>query len=309
MKYKLKVYSIWEYGERKDAEGKPHQEDCTFPLPDDLNDADRTFILCDGMGGHEAGEVASSTVCRVMGEFIAGDGHDADRIFTDDDLKGAVAAALDALDCKDNGAVKKMGTTMALLKLHDGGATVAHIGDSRVYHIRPGRDAATTRILYQTRDHSLVNDLIKIGEMTPEEARNSPQKHVITRAMQPRTNPRPKADIKHITDIKPGDYFYLCSDGMLEQEDMESGDRIREIFSDTVPTAEQKQKMLVDETAGNQDNHTALIILVTEVEGQPRTAQQAEVKGPITAGKSKRSKLFLVIGALLAVLALLACFL
>lgn len=87
MKYKIKVYSIWEYGQRKDAEGNPHQEDCTYPLPNDLKDSDRTFILCDGMGGHDAGEVASSTVCETMGNFILNDGHDSEGIFTDEDLK------------------------------------------------------------------------------------------------------------------------------------------------------------------------------------------------------------------------------
>lgn len=100
MKYKIKVYSIWEYGQRKDAEGNPHQEDCTYPLPNDLKDSDRTFILCDGMGGHDAGEVASSTVCETMGNFILNDGHDSEGIFTDEDLKNAIDAAFSALDKK-----------------------------------------------------------------------------------------------------------------------------------------------------------------------------------------------------------------
>lgn len=270
MKYKIKVYSIWEFGQRKDAEGNPHQEDCTYPLPADLKDTDRTFILCDGMGGHDAGEVASATVCQAMGEYIAQDKErEAKDIFSDDVLKGALAAAFDALDLKDNGAEKKMGTTMTFLRLHRDGATIAHIGDSRVYHIRPGKDGMDTRILFETEDHSLVNNLIKIGELTREEARHSSQKNVITRAMQPHPDYRPKADIYHTADIQAGDFFYMCSDGMLEQSDMENGESLRNIFSRKIDSTERKVEILKDVTEDNRDNHTALIIEVVEVSGAP----------------------------------------
>jgi len=268
MKYKIKVYSIWEYGQRKDAEGNPHQEDCTYPLPNDLKDSDRTFILCDGMGGHDAGEVASATVCQTMGNYILNDGHDAEGIFTDVDLKNAIEAAFTALDKKDNGAEKKMGTTMTFLKLHNNGATVAHMGDSRVYHIRPGKDGNDTEILFETEDHSLVNDLIKIGELKKEEARTSKQKNVITRAMQPNMGRKPKADIKQITDIKAGDFFYMCSDGMLEQEDMANGESLKNIFSNTVASVDEKVRILIGATKHNKDNHTALIIHIEDVEGE-----------------------------------------
>ncbi len=266
MNYKIKVYSIWEYGSRKDAEGNRHQEDCTFPLPDDLKDSDRTFILCDGMGGHDAGEVASATVCEAMGEYILNDGHDKEGIFTEADLDGAIDAAFSALDKRDNGAEKKMGTTMTFLKLHNEGATVAHMGDSRVYHIRPGKDGNDTE-LWATEDHSLVNDLIKIGELTKEEARTSRQRNVITRAMQPNMERRPKADIKHISDIRAGDYFYMCSDGMLEQDDMENGESLKNIFSQAVESDEEKVSILREVTKHNKDNHTALIIHILHVEG------------------------------------------
>ncbi len=239
-------------------------------MPADLKDTDRTFILCDGMGGHDAGEVASATVCQAMGEYIAQDKErEAKDIFSDDVLKGALAAAFDALDLKDNGAEKKMGTTMTFLRLHRDGATIAHIGDSRVYHIRPGKDGMDTRILFETEDHSLVNNLIKIGELTREEARHSSQKNVITRAMQPHPDYRPKADIYHTADIQAGDFFYMCSDGMLEQSDMESGESLRNIFSHKIDSTERKVEILKDVTEDNRDNHTALIIEVVEVSGAP----------------------------------------
>ena len=273
MRYKLRVYSIMEFGQRVDAQGNPHQEDCLFPEFGTQSSADRLFVLCDGMGGHSAGEVASATVCEAMGHSALASMEGGDGLFTDDMLQRAIDDAFDALDAKDNGAEKKMGTTMTLLMLHDGGATVAHMGDSRVYQIRPGEDAAHTSILFETEDHSLVNDLIKVDLLTPEEARVSPQKNVITRAMQPHMEHRPKADVAHLTDIRPGDYFYMCTDGMLEQMD---DTNIRFIFSDKGGDAQNKVGILTQATVENRDNHTAFVIEILDVEGEPvMTAEQS----------------------------------
>lgn len=262
MEYKLKVYTIWEYGQRKDADGNPHQEDWTFPEVGKMTEDDRLFILCDGMGGHDAGEIASSTVCEVMGKSILTAQSDPNDDFSDEILQKAIADAFSALDDKDTGAEKKMGTTMTFLKLYNRGCTIAHMGDSRVYQIRPGKTAADTRILFQTRDHSLINDLITVGELTEEEAKHSRQKNVITRAMQPHMDRRPKADIYHTRDIEPGDYFYLCSDGMLEN--MESP-QICYNFSDAAGTDEEKVERLTKATQENRDNHTAIIVHILDV--------------------------------------------
>ena len=290
MKYKLKVYSIWEFGMRTDKAGNPHQEDSLYPHFGDQNDSDRTFILCDGMGGHDAGEVASATVCDVMGEAILNDGHDDKGEFTDKDLSDALGAAYDALDKKDNGSVKKMGTTMTFLKLHDAGATMAHIGDSRVYHIRPGKNGDETRILYQSEDHSLVNDLVKMGELTHEEARHSSQKNVITRAMQPLLNPRPKAEVYKTSDIKAGDFFYLCSDGMLEVDDMEDGSVLRRVFSGMVPDDQRRVDILTGATNENRDNHTAFIVHITEVDGAPAEMESDDQELPYIEYVSRKKK-------------------
>lgn len=265
MKYKLKAYGIWEYGQRKDAAGNPHQEDSTYPLISQLNDDDRLFIVCDGMGGHDAGEVASATVCEAMAESIMNDPGDSEGEFTRQDFNRALDNAFNALDAKDTGGAKKMGTTMTFLKLHSKGATIAHMGDSRVYHIRPGKDEHDTHIMHVTTDHSLVNDLIKMGEMTHEEARHSNQKNVITRAMQPAMDVRPQAEVYNTTDIKAGDYFYLCTDGMLELDEMEDGSALRRIFSQKIESDEARVNLLRLSTSNNRDNHTAFIVHITEV--------------------------------------------
>lgn len=266
MKFKIRVKSIWEYGQRKDAMGQPHQEDALFPAYQTENDSDRLFILCDGMGGHAKGEVASNTVCQEMAKTVTAECPDPEGSFSDVILQHALINAFKGLDARDTGGEKKMGTTMTFLKLHDGGYTAAHIGDSRIYQFRPGENEDSTEIIFKSEDHSLVNDLIKIGELTEEDAKTFPQRNVITRAMQPHDERRPKADVHHSTDIRPGDYFYLCSDGMLEQAD---DGNLRFIFSRQLPGIDKKVETLLQTSALNSDNHTGIIIEIVDVEGAP----------------------------------------
>ena len=256
MKYILKAHTIWQLGARK------NQEDALYPANDKIKDSDRLFILCDGMGGYEQGEVASNVVCESISESILKNCPDSEGQFTNEMFEKALTYAYDELDKHDNGEEQKMGTTMTFLKFHNQGCTIAHIGDSRVYHIRPGVDSKDTTILFQTEDHSLINEWIRQGEMTYEEARNSKQKNVITKAMQAGMEYRPKADLHFSYDIKPGDYFFMCSDGMLEQ--MEE-DNLKYIFSHKIEDDAKRVQMLTQVTQENLDNHSAIIIHILDV--------------------------------------------
>lgn len=255
MKYKLfPPQAIYELGQRS------NQEDNIFPAMGRATADDRLFIVCDGMGGHEHGEVASQAVATTIGQTLTRALADEPR-FTDDSINRAIAAAYERLDQLDRGEARKMGTTLTLLCLHRGGVTAAHIGDSRIYHLRP----ATGEVRYLSRDHSLVMDLYQAGEITRDEMRTSPQRNVITRAMTPGKDDRTRADIVHIGDVQPGDYFYLCSDGMLEQ--MEDDDLLALVSDNT--TDSEKRETLIRATAGNKDNHSAYLIHVERVEKEP----------------------------------------
>ena len=266
MKYKIKAYNLQELGQRA------NQEDSLFPALGKSTPDDRLFVLCDGMGGHEKGEVASATVCETISSTIFS-AWNPNEALSDELFLQALSAAYDALDAKDNGEERKMGTTLTFLCLHANGATVAHIGDSRVYQLRPASKKSPARIVFRTQDHSLVNDLVKIGEITEEEAKHHPQKNVITRAMQPCQEHRAKADIAHLTDIQPGDYFYMCSDGMLEEA---SDENILNIITKSNVTDEEKIKMLRDVTEENKDNHTAHLIHIEKVEGKASIVSNEE---------------------------------
>lgn len=255
MKYKLKAYDIWELGQRE------RQEDSIFPEYGQAKPSDRLFILCDGMGGHSSGNVASRTVCMAMSKTVLERCPNPEGGFTDEDFLAALEDAYDALDAADDGAEKKMGTTLTFLKFHDQGATIAHIGDSRVYHIRPGKRLEDTKILFQTIDHSVVNDLVRTGNLTPEEAKNSSLKNQISRAMQSHGGRRCKADIYHTSDIRPGDYFIMCSDGILESMEDET---FRYVFSAEGGDDEQKRETIIEGTKDNRDNHSAIIVHILD---------------------------------------------
>ena len=250
---KISLYpplSIHEIGQR------PNQEDSIIQWNN------RLFVLCDGMGGHEKGEVASQTVCKSLVTWF-NQNINTDDGFTDDQLREAIEYAYQQLDKYADGSLKQMGTTLTLLYVHAQGVTAAHIGDSRIYHIRPNSSPLERlgEVLYQSRDHSLAFDLFQSGEISYDEMQNFIQKNVITRAMTPGEDNRHRPDIIHITDIQPGDYFYMCSDGMLEQM---SNNELVMLLSTDVKDEEKRQK-LIDATSNNQDNHSAWLIHIKDI--------------------------------------------
>lgn len=243
---KIELYpplSIHEIGQRE------NQEDSIAQWEDKL------FVLCDGMGGHEHGEVASQTVCQSLTTWFE-QNVNTDDPFTDDQLREAIEYAYQQLDQYADGNPRQMGTTLTLLYIGNKCITAAHMGDSRIYHIRPNKN-----LLYQSRDHSLVFDLFQSGEITYEEMKNFKQKNIVTRAMTPGEDNRMRTDIIHITDIQLGDYFYMCSDGMMEKM---TNSELLTLFS-----ADMDDKMKVGQlkmaTNQNFDNHTAWIIHIKNV--------------------------------------------
>lgn len=251
--------SINELGKRENQEDALWRKDATTE--------DRLFIVCDGMGGHEKGEVASQTFSESLGKWFD-ENVIPSTVLTDEQLQAAIEYAYEELDKKDDvDSPKKMGTTLTLLYIHARGITAAHIGDSRIYHFRPSEG-----ILYQSRDHSLVFELYQSGEISFEEMATHPQKNVITKAVTPGEDNRTRPDIIHITDIQPGDYFYMCSDGMLEQMD---NDALMNLFAST-DSDEKKRLQLIAATADNADNHTAWIIHVKSVTREVDDASDME---------------------------------
>lgn len=180
---------------------RSRNEDSIFPPVGSSNKYTQTFLVCDGVGGAANGEIASQIVANTFGTIFS------EKTATSENLHKVLHDVQEDIDTylKNDLDHQGMGTTLTFLQFNNQGAIIAHAGDSRVYHIRQGE------ILFRTSDHSLVNDLLKMGKI--EEAELAPM-NVITRAIQGSSVKKINLDIKTISDIQVNDYFLLCSDGV-----------------------------------------------------------------------------------------------
>ncbi len=196
------IYYLHEIG------GKKNQEDYIWPPAGSALPDSKVFIICDGVGGSDNGEVASRMIAEYTGNKLS---QALPAAISADYVNQLLAAAKENLltYAAANGLNKEMATTFTLLVLFRNKAFIAWCGDSRVYHIRNGE------VLYKTADHSLVNSLVKKGEITEAEAMTHPQKHIILKAITG-DDASSEADTEWINDIAAGDYFMLCTDGLLE---------------------------------------------------------------------------------------------
>ncbi|NTS43870.1 serine/threonine-protein phosphatase [Flavisolibacter sp. BT320] len=210
------IFCLNEMGRRA------NNEDNIFPPKGSATLNDRLFIVCDGVGGEKKGEVASEIVCRAIPESLSRQSFPntilGDRIQKSIHYANAKLADYTANDTD----AKRMSTTVALVYLGQNSVIAAWCGDSRIHHIRNGK------ILWQSKDHSIVSELVSQGELTEEEARRHPQRNVITRSLNA-LNYNSMAEYHEITNFETGDYLLLCSDGFLEQV---NHDIINEILSD-----------------------------------------------------------------------------
>lgn len=242
-------YSFYQLGQRQ------NQEDAKFPDVDITDDKQRFFVVCDGVGGSEKGEVASDTVCKSFGATLSH--FDFSKDFSNADFSMALDKAYDALDQVSKH--EDMATTLTFICFHGKGCTMAHIGDSRIYHIRP-----ECGILYRSEDHSLVNSMIHNGVISPEEGQSHPQQHVITRCMETvgKDESRSQATVFRTGDIKKGDYFFLCTDGVLSSI---SDDELTNIISDEKLDLQEKMNLISEKCSESSDNNTAWLIPVVDV--------------------------------------------
>lgn len=243
-------YSFYQLGKRA------NQEDARFPNEDVPQDFKSAFIVCDGVGGQDKGEVASYIIANTIGEEMQK--VDLSIPFTVRDFESIVSKAYCAFQkgLKEYGS--EMATTMTFACFHSAGVFLAHIGDSRIYHIRPG-----VGILYQSDDHSLVNALVHSGNLTPEEAGNHPQGNIITRCIGnfSSRSTGPSIDTYQITDVEPNDYFFLCTDGVISCV----GDQQLLTILSSSDSDSEKIGSLSSICEGSSDNNTAYLIGVEDI--------------------------------------------
>lgn len=260
------------YGSRTEIGNvREHNEDSLTVLPP-------LFAVADGMGGHEAGEVASEITINTLND-LAPQSADAEAL-----ARAVVAANLNVIKAPSQGVGREgMGTTLTAAILEKERLVIAQVGDSRAYLLHNGS------LQQLTRDHSLMADMIEAGQLTEAEARVHPNRSVITRAIG--SDPHMQPDLYEL-NVETGDRLLLCSDGICGMiEDHEIASIMRQ-----APSAQSCADQLVEAAlaAGGFDNATAVVV---DVEGFKAVREKKQAR------KSKA----LAIGVIVCLLAALAC--
>jgi len=213
------------------------------------------FVVADGMGGYEGGEVASAIAVESICELIRRTAGDADvtwpykidpaRTIDENEIIVATRLANERIAARRTGVLEQMGSTVAVLRIADGRAVIGHVGDSRVYLLRAGKLAQLTI------DHSLLAQLIASGAHVDPETFQ--WRHVVTRALGQSGEP----DVQ-IDQARSGDVYLLCSDGLSE---VLSEAAIAVLLEQS---AERACRALVDAAyaAGSRDNISAIVVRV-----------------------------------------------
>lgn len=229
--------------------GKRRQlnQDYVYASDEAVGTLDNLYIVADGMGGHNAGDFASKyAVETVVREVRTSVEKKTFRI-----LGKAIRVANELIRdrAREDSKLYGMGTTIVVAFIRDHVLEVANVGDSRLYII--GDDG----IRQITRDHSLVEEMVRMGGMSPETARNHPDKNIITRAVGARNS----VEVDFFSeDLKPGDMVLMCSDGLTN---MLTDDEIYKICCDN-KELEDISKVLIDaaNTNGGKDNIAVLLV-------------------------------------------------
>lgn len=237
----LKAFSITDIGQRRKL-----NQDYVFSTEEQIGNLSNVFIVADGMGGHNAGDYASKyTVETIIQQIEDSKEQDVVRILTQ-----AIDAANEHIRQKasEEAGLSGMGTTVVVATVQGTTLQAANVGDSRLYLIRE-------QMQQITRDHSLVEEMVRMGEILREEARIHPDKNIITRAV----GAQETVDIDFFeVELQEGDMILMCSDGltnMLEDEE------IRMILNKQSDISEKAKELV--ETAnenGGKDNITVILI-------------------------------------------------
>ena len=269
--------------------------------------ADTLLVVCDGMGGSNAGEVAS----RMAAETVV-------RVFAADSSGDAVAALTHAIETANEEVhehgrsrvdLNGMGTTCTVVALKGDDVYLGHVGDSRAYLVRAGR------IRQLTADHSLVAQLVARGQITPAEAKTDPRRNVVTRSVG--VGPTVDVDATHMPEpLEPGDTLLVCSDGLHGQV---SDHELAELASHESLDRACRELIALANDRGGPDNITVALARLEPDEANPAPPRELERRSVARAdgtaadgstarrsagGSRQRTLQLLIVALLVLVLAL-----
>jgi PPM family protein phosphatase len=227
------------------------------------------FAVADGMGGAQAGEIASKLAAAALEDTDSGGLSGEERVVSV--IQEANRRVYERSN--EDPSASGMGTTITVALVEDAGVTIGHVGDSRAYRYRDGG------IEQITDDHSLVNELMKSGKLSPEEAETHPQRSVITRAL----GTDPDVDVDSFTlETQEGDVFLLCSDGLTTMVD---DDEIRDVLEKYRGDLDRATKSLVSAAnrGGGEDNITVIAFAISDSDEPAQVASIEDTMETVAA--------------------------
>ncbi len=239
----MQVYSVTDIGKIRKS-----NQDAYFAKT--FSDGNALAVVCDGMGGANAGEIASNTAVKIISEYFSNSYNPSmSNNSIAELLRNAILSAnIDIYDMAEKDiSLSGMGTTVVAAFVKNDSVVICHVGDSRAYLINK-------EIRQLTRDHSVVQSLIESGKLSLKEAKAHPKKNVITRALGVEENVIPDCDVLSIGD---NDFIMLCTDGLSNFVD---SNNILKIFKKN--DASNVTECLINSAlaAGGEDNITVVLV-------------------------------------------------
>ena len=237
----MNLYSVTDVGRKRKI-----NQDYVYVSDKPVGNLPNLFVVADGMGGHNAGDFASSFAVRVVVESVEGD-VDYNPIKV---IRHAIETANDELlrQAEKSSSMAGMGTTMVAATIVGSYAYVANVGDSRLY-------VMDSQLHQVTKDHSLVQEMVRLGQMDPQSAKNHPDKNIITRAVG--VSEKVKIDIFE-RQLRAGEYIILCSDGLTN---MVEDSVILQILHGAGSLSDKAERLIeLANKNGGKDNITVIII-------------------------------------------------
>lgn len=237
----MKAFALTDVGQRRKI-----NQDCVYASVEPVGNLPNLFIVADGMGGHKAGDFASRFAVNAVRESIGASQETNPIKLIRDAIELANRGILRESD--EHEEMRGMGTTIVVTTIVDRYAYTANVGDSRLYLLGDTLNQIT-------KDHSLVEEMVRLGEITEAEARNHPDKNIITRAVGATSN----VDIDFFDyKVGPGGIILMCSDGL---SNMVEDEEIRRILRRTI-SIEEKARVLVETANENGGKDNIAVILV-----------------------------------------------
>ena len=237
----MKAFALTDVGQRRKI-----NQDCVYASVEPVGNLPNLFIVADGMGGHKAGDFASRFAVNAVRESIGASQETNPIKLIRDAIELANRGILRESD--EHEEMRGMGTTIVVTTIVDRYAYTANVGDSRLYLLGDTLNQIT-------KDHSLVEEMVRLGEITEAEARNHPDKNIITRAVGATSN----VDIDFFDyKVRPGGIILMCSDGL---SNMVEDEEIRRILRRTI-SIEEKARVLVETANENGGKDNIAVILV-----------------------------------------------